>query len=492
MAYTVKKGDTLGRIAKANGLTLAELLALNPDITNPDLIHINQVVQVDSGAAESEASSTSSEAEAASGTVDAGGVAISARDPGVPTAEERAETGVGVDDGDDDTPDLTILTGKEMKWFFDRGQGKWFVQYGLPNSDRVMVFEAEPDQMDALFGTGMRPDDYQLIATKTLLARQNVTFSGNIAEMEGTGSFEGEVERITQFALDEGKLPEWAKKDGVALDIIFTAQSEGKSTEWTIEQLSKTQGFKERFPNIMQFKDSNNLSLTEAIGGFLEMEAGVNNALRSTNTGFAMNTIADPAQIGALLSMGHSLKTVQDTVTGFRRMEKFAPAMDAFNQVLVEQGQQPITKIDDMLDFVAGRSSATIYDLYEASSIQEAAVGAGLGDVFSAQDAIGLANATNQTLGTATQGMQKAANLLLRMRNEVDVGKFGLDHEELIDISLGQTPRSGRSQSEILENVNRATLSAQKSLQQRGGPHKSFSQQGTPQAASLRGLRQES
>ena len=36
--YTVKKGDTLSSIAKKNGLTLKQLLELNPNIKNVDNI----------------------------------------------------------------------------------------------------------------------------------------------------------------------------------------------------------------------------------------------------------------------------------------------------------------------------------------------------------------------------------------------------------------------------------------------------------------------
>ncbi len=413
-----------------------------------------------------------------------GGVTVA---PGAQPEEGVAEEGVGGAGGDPDTR-LTILTSKEMKWYFDRASGKWYVEYGLPNSDRNLVFEAEPDQLDALFGSGMRPTDFEFTSLRELTQREGSTFAGNIAEMEGTGTFESEVDRVITFALDEGRLPEWAAKDGIALDIIYTAQSEGKSTQWVIEQLSKTQGFKERFPQIATFQSDNNLTLIEAISGFLEMEAGVNQALKATG----QDGSADPAMIGSLLAAGHSLKTIQDTVSGFMRMELFAPALDAFNQILTQQGFSPITEIQDMLDFVTGRSSSAIYDLYEASAIQEAAVGAGLGDVFSAQDAIDLAYATNQTLGTATQGMQKAAELLLRLRHEVNVGMFGLDHEELIDISLGQTPRSGRSQADILESVNRAVLSAQGTLAKKVQPFTAFGESGTPQAASLRSLRQQS
>lgn len=44
--YTVKKGDTLSEIAVTYHTTVSKLLALNPDITNKDLIYIGQVIVV--------------------------------------------------------------------------------------------------------------------------------------------------------------------------------------------------------------------------------------------------------------------------------------------------------------------------------------------------------------------------------------------------------------------------------------------------------------
>ncbi len=42
--YTVAAGDTLSAIAARNGLTLAQIIALNPQITNPNLIYVGQTV----------------------------------------------------------------------------------------------------------------------------------------------------------------------------------------------------------------------------------------------------------------------------------------------------------------------------------------------------------------------------------------------------------------------------------------------------------------
>ncbi len=410
---------------------------------------------------------------------------LTVSDPGVglekktPPEEDLEEEGVGVGE-------LTILTSDEMNWYFDPSSGKWMVSYGLPGSDREVVFEATPEQMDTLFGEGFRPEDFDRISTRELLARDGVTFAGDISEMEGTGSFEGEMERVIALALDEGKLPEWAEGSAEIMDILFIAQSEGKSNNWVLEQISGTAEFEQRFPGIKTMQKEGNMELAEAVTGYLEYEAGVNAAMKASG----LDQETTPELVGELINAGHSLTVINSTVQGFNRMQKFAPALKAFNDVLAGQGLDTITNINDILDFVAGRSSSEVYDIYEATSIQEAAVGAGLGHIFSVQDAMDVAYATDQTLQSATQGMAKAAEMLLRMRHEVDTGKFGLEESELIDISLGMAPRSGRTGAEINESINRAVSSARGSLQKRAQAFKSFDTSGTPQVASLRRARQ--
>lgn len=44
--YKVKSGDTLGKIATAYHITLKELLAENPQIKNPDLIHVGELIKI--------------------------------------------------------------------------------------------------------------------------------------------------------------------------------------------------------------------------------------------------------------------------------------------------------------------------------------------------------------------------------------------------------------------------------------------------------------
>ena len=48
--YTVRPGDTLGNIAVRAGCSLSALLAVNPQIKNPSVIYVGQVINLPSGA----------------------------------------------------------------------------------------------------------------------------------------------------------------------------------------------------------------------------------------------------------------------------------------------------------------------------------------------------------------------------------------------------------------------------------------------------------
>lgn len=55
MTYTVQAGDSLSRIAARNGLTLAQLLQANPQITDPNRIKVGDVVNLPDGSGANEA-----------------------------------------------------------------------------------------------------------------------------------------------------------------------------------------------------------------------------------------------------------------------------------------------------------------------------------------------------------------------------------------------------------------------------------------------------
>ncbi len=384
--------------------------------------------------------------------------------------------------------DLRILDSPTLEWFRDPSTGLFYASYGVPDSDFRLVFEATTEEMDRIFGEGVRPTVTDTSFSE-LIGDPDVFFGQSIVEMAGEGNFEEEFRRQLTLGLENGRLPHWAEDSTEIMALVFIAESEGKSDEWLLQEITRTDTFAGRFPGFDQFISQNNLSPAEGVTGYLEYEAGIRSAM--TQIGYDPESVT-PDTVGALLTKGYAVETVSQAVARWKRMDDFAPALAAFNRVLVDAGYDPIESLQDQFDFISGVAPAEIYNLWEASSVSEAAAAAGLGDAFTAEDALRYAARTegHTSLEQATAAFQDAAKMLLRLRHEVDVGKFGLDQEDIINLSLGIPPESGTSAAELTENINRAILSAQGSLQRRVTPFTGFTTEGIAQSQSLSGLRQ--
>lgn len=365
-------------------------------------------------------------------------------------------------------------------------EAQWVAVYQIPGTDYLISFEASAAQMDAIYGPGQRPAFYTAIDQESFDALGTV-YSGNIAEMEGPESFASAYERSVAAGLGLDRVPESLRGNAEIQGIIFLAESNSWSDERLYDELAKTEAFAIRFPEIEQFRKLG-MSVSESVEAYLQFEFSVNQLTLQSE-----GRLATDAEINGLIAAGHSIDAVTESFQIFQRMEDNADALTAFNEILVAQGYNngnPLTA-DDMFDFLKGTAPAELYDVYESAAIREAASGTGLGDLISAADAEELARLTvgRTGIGAAYEGLVQAAQHILRLRTELNLGQFDLDEQDLIDISLGISPRSGKSQVEVGENIARAIRQAQGTLERRARPYFGFTPEGTPQAASLANLR---
>lgn len=381
----------------------------------------------------------------------------------------------------------TILTSQNMQWFFDKETGKWSVSYKLPNSNRYVFYQATGAEMDAIFGEGQRPTNYSTVTFSELSQRDGWTYAGPIGEVEGKGSFENEVKDTVARALDEGHLPAWASADPKITDLLYIKVAENKSAEWLIDQIAKLDSFKQRFPGIEAFT-SLGLNMTEAVGAFIEFEGGVKKL--TTAQGGDAATVT-PDLIGGLIAKGHSLEDVASAFNMADTLSKNTGAFDAFNDILEARGMQPLDT-NMQLDFLEGVAPKELYELWEETSLLRSANEAGLG--LTTAQAIALAARTEgmTSYEAASEGLALAAQNILRFRSELDLGRYGLTSEDLIDMSLGLAPSSGMSQADVARNIEKMVGSARANRERmRANPFKSFDDSGVQQNASLGRARQE-
>lgn len=85
--YTMTKGDTLGELARAHGLSLDELMAANPEIRDPRKVKVGQVINVPeaSGEAQNTRAPVNTEASREVASSRLGGVNARALQDAVPT-----------------------------------------------------------------------------------------------------------------------------------------------------------------------------------------------------------------------------------------------------------------------------------------------------------------------------------------------------------------------------------------------------------------------
>lgn len=478
MSYQIKAGDTIEQIAAFFGVSVDALIKLNPGVSGK-----GNWLKLSPN--DSPGRGLGADVESVRTGLNFAGEPMTAQaSSGILNAEGAGSTGAG-----GNTPEtVSILTSSTMIWYFDKDTGKWYVSYAMPNqtdngSDRRIFFEATGENMDAIFGEGQRPTTYKNFTFEGIAKTQ--TFGGDILEMSGTGSFEQEVERTIQLGLDEGKLPSWAQDDPQVMDIVYMAQQEKKSIEWVIEKISKLDSFRARFPGLQTYINQG-LSIAEAVKGFIELESGIKEQM--VRQGANPNSLT-PNIVGDLIAKGHSLTDVQMVYDSFERFTNNEAALAAFNEVLVQRGQAPLSA-DDQIDFLEGNAAPELYRIWEEASFNQAAKDAGLD--IGVQDAIALAHGTEgfTSYNDAFASLQKAAANLLRFRGDLDAQRYGLDTEDLIDISVGIAPRSGRSAAEISQGMERALSAARAGTDgPRAQRFRQYGEQGTPQAVSTRRAR---
>ena len=328
----------------------------------------------------------------------------------------------------------------------------YFVEYTLPGGNKIYYY-ADRKDLDTLegIGAGKEPPIVATVAYSDF--KQGRIPGGSISDVVGTNEhYSTRVERTLMAPTGDLLLPTWANDDPEIKDLFYIAVAENWSDTKFLREMSKKNSFKERYP---AFQDMLALTGGDHSQALINYQ-GYERKVRELNNRYGESADAQ-ALAAEAIKKGFTLDDLQATYDIFERAEQNADAMLAFQKVINAEGLNfNLTSPQGIVDFFKGTAPTEIYDLYEASSITEQASKLKLDDL-SVDEALEIAKntpgqLTNQQVSAA---LQSAAQTLLRYREYVDLGSYGLDADQIINLSLGYREPGGMSETELATALSR-------------------------------------
>jgi len=328
----------------------------------------------------------------------------------------------------------------------------YFVEYTLPGGNKIYYF-ADRKDLDTLEGIGMGKEPPIVSTVAYSDFKQGRIFGGSISDVVGTNEhYSTRVERTLMAPTGDLLLPTWANNDAEIKDLFYIAVAESWSDTKFLREMSKKNSFKERYPAFQDMLALTGGDHSQALTNYQEYERKV----RELNNRYGED--ADVQGLAAeAIKKGFTLDDLQATYDIFERAKQNSDAMIAFQKVINAEGLNfDLTSPQGIVDFFKGAAPTEIYDLYEASSITEQASKLKLDDL-SVDEALEIARntpgqLTNQQVSSA---LQSAAQTLLRYREYVDLGSYGLDADQIINLSLGYREPGGMTETELATALSR-------------------------------------
>ncbi len=328
----------------------------------------------------------------------------------------------------------------------------YFVEYTLPGGTKIWYY-ADRKDLDTLegIGAGKEPPIVATVAYNDF--KQGRIPGGSISDVVGTQEhYSTRVERTLMAPTGDLLLPTWANDDPEIKDLFYIAVAENWSDTKFLREMSKKNSFKERYP---AFQDMLSLTGGDHAQALVNYQ-GYERKVRELNNRYGESADAQ-ALAAEAIKKGFTLDDLQATYDIFERAEQNADAMLAFQKVINAEGLDfDLTSPQGIVDFFKGAAPTEIYDLYEASSITEQASKLKLNDL-SVEEALEIARntpgqLTNQQVSSA---LQSAAQTLLRYREYVDLGTYGLEADQIINLSLGYREPGGMTETELATALSR-------------------------------------
>ena len=326
--------------------------------------------------------------------------------PGIPIPQRVGTETVG---------DAVIPTGMRLVRITDPSgtdAGELFVLVGDVFGVNLAFEIGDRAAVDEHFGGISRFSSLETFTQAQFDASDTLTV-GTIDEILGTAeSLQAQFERDMRSAGFES-LPTWLAADQKALTTYITGVNEGWSAERINVALSGTDAFKVRFLGIdVVMNQLGTTSLTEGIAAFTGREDQIRQSILASRGPRA--DVSQPT-VTSLIASGWQPAEIEELLGLEKRVKDNLNAMDNINQILVFQGQNPLSP--DNLGFATE-------------------LGTGVSEGIASPEQF-------------TRQAQLAAGFIASNQAELNFEKLGLTREDIIAASFGEVPENGRPVSEV-------------------------------------------
>jgi len=444
MAYTVKKGDTLTKIAAANGISLAELLKLNPNAqwgSNPDLIQPGWTVNLPG--------------DTGSGAGD--------------TTEE--EPPFDSDAPITDSPPVevngsTLPNGGRLVYIANpEGSDEeflWYVVYDWNGIELAYEIGGPQDFYDAfgtwdIASTGM---DVSRMANQDAFDEQNFVLTGSADQIFGmTESIGSQIDReVAALGLED--LPAWMKSNKDVLGLVATATAQEWSSGRLWEELSVTSGFQARYGTVLAYYQSGGLSIGQAVAQIEADEAAMRTAIRPYLSGpgnpLTEGIANEETQfIQELLLGGWTPGAAAQVLEQADVLRSDPTSLAQANAILAASGLGTLNEFE-FVNALAGYGVPDVVEALNTAAAGTALVNAGLDDV-DLDLLMEIVNTSGQllTVESFASLAQELAFNTIRFAHEIDEEKLGFNRDDLIAAAFGQVNPNGKSPGEVINALGR-------------------------------------
>lgn len=389
----------------------------------------------------------------------------------------------------------TVPAGSTLYRVFDPASGA--VTYHLVGEWMGVNFSYEIGDQARLDELGIeRAFDATIRVNLRQFEGLNALSLGNVDEVLDNPEPLGRQWQEEMRLFGEEALPDWIRNSPEMMFIYMQGANEGWTAGRTIREASTRDAFQERFPAWARALEEAGGNEEAAMSWYTQRENTLSSLIRRYR-GSEADTSA--SYIGELLNIGWEPEVIGTFLAAERQLVTNPSALDDLNAVLRSEGLNPIGRTgmvamiaagtlpeDQAEEFLAGfditrllegNTPEMVFDMVNDALMSDALVNVGLTG-FDLDFVRELRNETGGVLDEA--GLQSfaqtaAANIL---RLGVDVGRYGLNEEDVVSQLAGRSSPTGRTAAENASLFSKILREREANARGVGSPNTFFTREG--------------